>query len=159
VVLALAGLERLGRREGAPLPAASMTPAPGQGCLALEARAGDARVADLAERVTDRAALVRLIAERALTSALEATCRTPIGAHATLGADGDAGVAAGARDDGAALALDTFVGLPDGSAWIRDRVEGDAEAPSELGREAARRLEAAGARDILSAADRVSAHS
>src|SRR5215212_5597223 len=38
IVLAVAGLSRLGRSEGSPLPAGLMTPAPGQGCLALEAR-------------------------------------------------------------------------------------------------------------------------
>jgi hydroxymethylbilane synthase len=140
IVLAYAGLERLGRSEGAPVDPAAMTPAPGQGCLALEARAGDEWTADLAAMITDRDALVRLTAERAVTTALGASCHTPIGAHAAL--DGD---------DPSSLAVSTFVGLPDGRAWIRDRLEGDAEAPSQLGREAARRLDSAGAREILEA--------
>ena len=142
VVLALAGLERLGRREGTPLDPETMTPAPGQGCLALEARADDDRVAELADRVTDREALVRLTAERAVTTELEASCRTPIGVHATLSDYGSP-----------TLTIDTFVGAPNGSAWVRDRVEGESEAPSELGREAARRVLGAGAADILVAAE------
>lgn len=142
VLLALAGLERLGRSEGAPVEPADMTPAPGQGCLALEARVGDEPVAELAARVTDREALVCLTAERAVTVELAATCRTPIGVHAALG-----------TPTPNALTISTFVGLPDGSAWIRDRVRGDAKSPSELGREAARRVRSVGASELLSAAE------
>jgi hydroxymethylbilane synthase len=140
IVLALAGLERLGRSEGVPMAAAEMTPAPGQGCLALEARPDDERTAELADAITDRPALVRLTAERAVTAVLEADCHTPIGVHAEL------------DDNCERLSVATFVGLPDGSAWVRDEVEGDAEAPSELGRLAAEQLLAAGAADILDAA-------
>jgi hydroxymethylbilane synthase len=142
IVLARAGLERLGRAEGRVLGADEMVPAPGQGSLALEARAEDERMAVVAERLTDREALVALTAERAVTTVLEASCRTPIGVHATLDA---------ARGE---LAVETFVGLPDGSAWIRDRVAGDAEEPSALGRAAAERLLSAGAAALLAEAER-----
>lgn len=140
VVLALAGLERLGLRAGEPVDPAVMTPAPGQGCLALEARTGDARVADLAAAVTDADALVALTAERAVTATLEASCDTPIGVHAELAGDPD-GVAE--------LTVASFVGRSDGSAWLRDEVVGDAEAPAELGRLAGERLLSAGAADVL----------
>jgi hydroxymethylbilane synthase len=140
VVLAAAGLARLGRHEGAPVPVADMTPAPGQGCLALEARSDDERISELCARVTDRTALVRLTAERALVTALRATCRTPVGAHAEL------------RDGG--LELSAFIGMPDGGTWIRDTVEGDPEDPSALGAQAAERLVAAGARELLDDAER-----
>jgi hydroxymethylbilane synthase len=142
VVLAQAGLERLGRgAEGARLT--ELVPAPGQGCLALEARADDARVAAAVGALTDRAALARLTAERALVEALGATCRTPIGAHAEL-------------DDGA-LRLTAFAGLPDGSHWIRDVHEGSADDPAGVGRTVAGRLRAAGASDLLDAAERAAA--
>ena len=69
IVLARAGLARLGREgEGAPLP--ELVPAAGQGCLALEARADDAAVAEAAAALTDRDALTALTAERALVTAL-----------------------------------------------------------------------------------------
>jgi hydroxymethylbilane synthase len=139
IVLARAGLERLDRSaEGEPLPA--LVPAPGQGCLALEARAGDASAAAAAAALTDRAALTALTAERALVTALEATCNTPIGAHAEL------------RDG--TLALSAFVGLPDGSHWISDQLDGDPDDPSALGRAVGERLEAAGARALLDDAER-----
>ena len=47
-------------------------------------------------------------------------------------------------DAGGGLRLRAFVGLPDGSAWVRDVVEGPAEEPERLGREVAARLLAAG---------------
>jgi hydroxymethylbilane synthase len=140
VVLALAGLRRLGRDGGAAaLPAAVLTPAPGQGCLALEARRDDARAAELAATVTDRDALVSLTAERALVERLEATCHTPIGAYAEQTADG--------------LLLGAFVGLPDGSSWIRDAAVADPELPAELGAAVGERLAAAGAGELLAAAE------
>ena len=139
IVLAQAGLDRLGRGgEGEPLEA--LVPAPGQGCLALEARADDAATATAAGRLTDRAALIALTAERALVAALDASCHTPIGAHA--------------RDDDGALLLSAFVGLPDGSHWIRDELVGDAAQPAELGTAVAERLAAAGARELLEEAER-----
>ena len=139
IVLAQAGLDRLGRGgEGEPLEA--LVPAPGQGCLALEARADDEATATAARRLTDRAALTALTAERALVTALDASCHTPNGAHA--------------RDDDGALLLSAFVGLPDGSHWIRDELVGDAAQPAELGTAVAERLAAAGARELLEEAER-----
>jgi hydroxymethylbilane synthase len=139
VVLAVAGLKRLGRSEGSPLDATLMTPAPGQGCLALEARRDDERATELAGRLTDQEALVRLTAERAVVERLEATCHTPVAAYASL--------------DGGELSLSAFVGLPDGSTWIRDSLVGDAADPAALGLEVAGRLRAAGARELLDAAE------
>lgn len=141
LVLAAAGLVRLERPEGTPIPEEAITPAPGQGCLALEARAGDQAVGELAGRLTKRRALEALTAERALVAGLEATCHTPVGAHARL--------------DGTALTLDAFAGMPDGSHWIRDRAEGDAGDPAALGLLVAERMLAAGARELLDAAERV----
>lgn len=137
VVLAAAGLERLGRAsEGNPI---DLTPAPGQGCLALEARAEDDKIAELAAQLTDRDSLVWLTAERALVTALDATCRTPVAAYARF-------------EDGA-LVMDAFVGLPDGSVWIRDEMEGDVDEPAELGLQLGERLILAGAQDVLAQAE------
>lgn len=140
IVLASAGLERLGRAgEGSPISSAEMVPAPGQGCLALEARAGDAHPVEVAAALTDREALTRLTAERALVTAIGATCHTPVGAYAEL--------------DGDTLQLSSFVGMPDGSHSVRDQIEGDATGPAELGRAGAERLVAVGARELLEAAE------
>jgi hydroxymethylbilane synthase len=142
IVLACAGLERLGRGDaGAPIDVEHMVPAPGQGCLALEARAGDGDVAEAATALTDHHALTCLTAERGLVHALDASCHTPIGAHAVT-------------TDGA-LRLCAFVGLPDGSQWIRDEREGSASEPAALGAAVGERLLAAGAGELLAEAERV----
>jgi hydroxymethylbilane synthase len=142
VVLAQAGLDRLGRgAEGTRL--VELVPAPGQGCLALEARTDDPRARDAAGALTDHGALACLTAERALVEALGATCRTPIGAHAEL--------------EGGTLRLAAFAGMPDGSHWIRDVDEGPADDPVAVGRAVADRLMAAGAGGLLEAAERAAA--
>jgi len=136
IVLAQAGLERLGRaEEGAPLDAADFIPAAGQGCLALEARADQDAVAAAASGLTDRAALASLTAERAAVRTLEATCHTPIGAHCVHRGEG--------------LRLMVFAGLPDGSQWIRDELDGSLGDPSAVGAAIAERMLAAGAGELL----------
>jgi len=133
IVLAAAGLERLGRAgEGLPIPVAQMTPAPGQGCLALEIRSDDDPTRELVARLADPGATACLAAERDCVAALEATCDTPVGAFAEP--------AAGGR-----LRLTAYAGAPDGSAWIRDELE----AGDDVGRLVAERLLAAGASAIL----------
>jgi hydroxymethylbilane synthase len=136
IVLAKAGLDRLAIDEGAPIGIESMVPAPGQGCLALEARTDDERVRELAAAITDQRALVELTAERAIVAALDATCHTPVGASARL--------------EGERLTLDAFAGMPDGSEWIRDRLEVANDDPASAGRELADRLLSAGVGELLS---------
>jgi hydroxymethylbilane synthase len=126
LVLAAAGLRRLGREAeiGALLDASVFVPAPGQGALAVEGRS-------IPEDLIDADADAALRAERFVVEALAATCDTPVGVH----------------HDG--LALHAFVGMPDGSAWLRDSVTvtgGDA-APLIV-----ERLESMGARDLLARA-------
>src|SRR5947208_15164591 len=84
IVLARAGLQRLGREDalGAVLDPASFVPAPGQGVLALEGRSGDAHAERTARAIGDAQTLTCLLAERAFARELDATCRTPLGAHA-----------------------------------------------------------------------------
>ena len=141
IVLAAAGLRRLGREVEASfaLPGELMTPAAGQGALVLQARVGDEEALDAAAAIGDEAALVELTAERAAVALLEATCATPIGVHATA--------------DGESISIEAFVGLPDGSEWIRDRIEADADAPAAAGALLAERLLGAGAGEILERAE------
>jgi hydroxymethylbilane synthase len=141
IVLAAAGLRRLGRAEEASfsLPAETMTPAAGQGALVLQARRDDTETLETVAAVNEAKALCELTAERAVVALLDATCATPIGVHATV--------------DGKRLEIESFVGLPDGSEWIRDRIEVDAEEPAAAGALLAERLLSAGARDILDRAE------
>ena len=140
IVLASAGLARLGRAGEVSFRFGldEMTPAAGQGCLALEARADDQPTAAAAGGITDRAALVELTAERAAVRALGADCETPVGICARA-AEGE-------------LVLLGYAGLADGSEWVRDRVAGDPDHPAALGESLAERMLAAGAGEILARA-------
>jgi hydroxymethylbilane synthase len=141
LVLARAGLQRLGREQeaGAVLDPARFIPSPGQGALALEGGADDAAVREAVEAITDRDALACLLAERAVARALEASCHTPLGAWARPAGCG-------------CLELRAWVGLPDGSAWVGDGLLGGFYEPEELGRRVAERMVAAGACELLAAA-------
>ena len=141
LVLARAGLQRLGREReaGTVLDATRFVPAPGQGTLALEGRAGDEATRKTVEAITDRDTLACLLAERAVASALDASCNTPLGAHAVPAGCG-------------CLELRAWVGLPDGSAWVKDEMAGGFYDPEELGRRVAQRMLLAGAQELLSAA-------
>jgi hydroxymethylbilane synthase len=141
IVLAAAGLRRLGREAeiGFAIPVEWMVPAPGQGALALQVRADDEESATAVAAVSDESALKELTAERATVAPLGASCDTPIGVHA--------------RVAGKQLELDAFIGLPDGSEWLRDRLEADAADPPSAGAELAERLLGAGARDLLDRAE------
>jgi hydroxymethylbilane synthase len=78
-------------------------------------------------------------AERELVHRLGASCNTPVGAHARL------------LDGGGSLELLGWVGLPDGSTWIRDRLRGIGEG---LGVAVAERMLSIGAADLLARAER-----
>ncbi|HWX44505.1 MAG TPA: hydroxymethylbilane synthase [Solirubrobacteraceae bacterium] len=142
IVLARAGLHRLGREEeiAAVLDPARFVPAPGQGILALEGRAADERTRKAVEAITDAAAFASLRAERALAHTLGASCNTPLGAHAY-----DYGCGC--------LHLRAWVGLPDGSAWVGDELLGGFYDPDALGRRVAERLLSAGAGELLRQAE------
>jgi hydroxymethylbilane synthase len=140
IVVALAGLTRLGRgsEAGAVLDIDRFVPAAGQGLLLLEARTDDERALAAAQAITDAAAHSRLIAERAVVDGLDATCHTPVGAHA--------------RVDGEKLELIAYAGSLDGRDWITDRVAGDVADPATVGQELAERMMTAGAKQILAGA-------
>jgi len=142
IVLAVAGLRRLGRESeiSFAIPAESMTPAAGQGSLVLQIRADDESAVAAVTPLNDETALRELTAERAVVSLLDATCATPIGVRAVVGSE--------------TMSIDAFVGLPNGSEWIRDRVEGPATEPALLGAQLSQRLLATGARDILDRAEK-----
>jgi hydroxymethylbilane synthase len=142
LVLARAGLQRLGREAeaGAVLDPMRFVPSPGQGTLALEGRADDAAAREAVARITDKDAMACLLAERAVASALDASCHTPLGAWATPAGCG-------------CLELRAWVGLPDGSAWVSDALLGGFYDPEELGRKVAERMTAAGAGELLKGAE------
>jgi hydroxymethylbilane synthase len=147
IVLAVAGLRRLERAEeiAFPIPEESMTPAAGQGSLLLQIRNEDENALRLVDPIVDEPALRELTAERTVVALLGAGCASPIGVHGRVDAQNDR------------MRIDAFIGLPDGSEWVRDSVEGDSTEPTVLGAELAQRLIGAGARDLLARADEMAA--
>ena len=137
IVLALAGLRRLGREAEAAglLDAHDFVPAPGQGMLALEVRAGDERAAAAVAQLDHEPSHRRLDCERAVVRRLDASCHTPVGASSEI-------------TDGSLRAF-AYAGLPDGSQWITDGVEGDAGDPAAVGELLAERMLSAGAAELL----------
>ena len=86
VILAVAGLERLGRL-GAITDFLGIDPwptAPGQGALAIEVRDGDEATAKLVRKLDHRTTRITVNAEREVLAKLEAGCSSPIGAHAVI---------------------------------------------------------------------------
>jgi hydroxymethylbilane synthase len=152
IVLAAAGLDRLGRRgeAGGALDGEVFVPAAGQGVIAIQARTGSA-AADVAVAASHARTMACLTAERAAVRELEASCHAPVGIHAEVVTNG--------------LRVRGFAGLPDGSEWVVDEIvwEPGADATGDggvavaaaaaAGSEIARRMLSAGAGDLLRAAE------
>jgi hydroxymethylbilane synthase len=137
-VLALAGLTRLGLLDRVTeiLPTSVMLPAPGQGALGIEARAGDRRTLDLLAVLDDAAVRCAVAAERSFLRRLQGGCSVPAGALATA-------------TDGGRLRLEGVVADPEGGAVFRLALDGDAARPEPLGIRLADDLAASGAGELL----------
>ena len=147
IVVARAGLARLGRLGDVTetLEAVQMLPAPAQGALALECRAGDTGLAALLAGFDDPDSRIAVTAERTLLAELEAGCSAPVGAIAEVVESID--------DDGRVfeeLSLRACVAAVDGSDVIRASGIGDPDRPAELGLSVAAELFELGAREVMS---------
>jgi hydroxymethylbilane synthase len=141
VVLARAGLDRLRRLDAVtevfdPL---QVTPAPGQGALAVECRADDAATLSLVGLLDHPETRAAVTAERALLSALGAGCTAPVGALADVADD----------VDGPELYLRAVVISVDGSRAVRMSTTGAAPDADLLGRRLAESMLADGAVGLL----------
>ncbi len=123
-LLAAAGLKRLGLAEHitAMLPMDEVLPACGQGVVAIECRADDARMRDMLAAIDHQATAQALACERAFLGALDGSCRTPIAGHA--------------RVDGAQLRFDGLLLALDGSEAYAADLSGAAEDAATIGRAA-----------------------
>lgn len=137
VVLALAGLKRLGRADEASelLDPLLILPAPGQGALACECRADDGATAQVLAVLDDTETRSAVTAERSLLATLEAGCSAPVGALAD--------VAIG--DDGDELWLRAVVADVSGTPSIRLSATGSPDDAAAVGEQLAAELLAEGA--------------
>ncbi|MER6014156.1 hydroxymethylbilane synthase [Streptomyces bluensis] len=150
VVLAAAGLSRIGRIDEVTdfLPVDMVLPAPGQGALAIECRAGntaeDAALLAALSELDDPHARGAVTAERSLLAALEAGCSAPVGALADLLADGQI-----VKE----MRLRGVVGTTDGSTLVQLSTTGPVpetyDQAMALGRELAAEMLAKGAAGLM----------
>ena len=128
LVLALCGLERLGRASLASeiLGGEVMLPAVGQGALAVECREADDWVRRLLAPLDEPLGAACVAAERAMLAALDGSCRTPIAGLATI--------------VGERLNLEALLLSPDGRAERRGRIDGMISDAVALGAELGARL-------------------
>ena len=135
LILAGAGLLRLGvvPEHAAPMSLSEMVPAPGQGCLAVQARPSDGATIEVLSALDHAPSRMALETERGLMARLGGGCALPLGAFAEPGPRG--------------VKLLAIALSPDGSRIARTEVDG--ATPEEVAELAALDLSAGGADEIL----------
>jgi hydroxymethylbilane synthase len=113
IVLAAAGIDRLSQQERIDqrLEPEVVTPAPGQGALAVQVRRNDSRILELVSAIDDQEVRLAVEAEREVLRATGGTCRAPVGALASITHDSFSLLVAGVNSDG--------------TGKLVERVEGD----------------------------------
>jgi hydroxymethylbilane synthase len=123
-LLASAGLKRLDIAAGAAIPTEIILPAPGQAVIGMECRTNDTRTQSVLSTVSNEITYNCVMAERAFTRALGATCHSPVAAFCVL-EDGD-------------LRMRAQLFSEDGSEMVEQRAVfdcGDDDTPAALARE------------------------
>ena len=141
ICLAVAGLNRLGLSEHIAeiLDPDWFTPDPGQGALALEIRDGDQRLRDLMIGLNHGPTWYAVLAERAFLRHVGGSCKTPVGAFATLDQPSQPRW----------LTLAGMVASPDGTTILRQSAKKFYGGSEALGHEVADELRAQGAGRLL----------
>ena len=123
-ILAYAGLKRLGMQDLASdlMRLDVFPPAPGQGAICIENRAGDAGVEAMLSAIHDVSTGHSLACERAFLAALDGSCRTPIAGHATI--------------EGGRLSFAGLIITPDGTVCHEIAAEGPAADAERIGAQA-----------------------
>ena len=137
IILAAAGLERLGHsdRISSLIAPTVCLPAVGQGALAIEARTADSEVRSMLDFLNDLPTKQATDAERAFLGLVEGGCQVPIGVHADVTADN--------------INIEAIIASLDGSTVLRDSITGKAANAVSLGRELGNKMLANGGQEIL----------
>lgn len=136
IILAVSGLKRVGLSEELIteyLEPDVCVPSVGQGALAIECREDDHELRELLNHIHDPDTARTVTAERTFLGLLEGSCSVPIGGYAALKGD--------------EIVLTAFVGTTDGKTMLKEVVRGT--EPKTVGTEAAEKLIARGAKDIV----------
>ena len=137
IILARAGVERLKLKKyiSSYISIEEMLPAVGQGALGIEIRKDNKFAEKMVKVLHDENTYCAALAERSLLKALEGGCQVPIGANAVVKPGG--------------LYLDGMVGSLDGTITFRKKIKGKKADAEKLGKQLAKDLVKAGAKEVL----------
>ncbi len=135
VILAYAGVKRMGYEERIAEVLDYFIPAVGQGSLAIEIREDDKNTMELVKALDHRESRIRAECERAFLRELEGGCQVPIGAFAQV--------------RGREVTIKGFISDLEGTKFIEGEKKGDIEEAEKMGKELARELLARGGKEIL----------
>ena len=135
IVLAYAGIKRMGLEERITQVLEDFVPAVGQGSLAIETREDDKRVQDIVRKLNHEESYKGAMCERAFLRELEGGCQVPMGAFAWI--------------EGDKMIIKGFISDLEGERFIEGIEVGDVQEAEDVGKRLAKRLLDNGGREIL----------
>ncbi|AFS82300.1 hydroxymethylbilane synthase [Candidatus Nitrosopumilus sediminis] len=135
IVLAQAGISRLEVDvKYTPLSIDDFSPSPGQGAIAIVARADDSKTISMLKKIEDSNSRLEIEAERALSDYVDSGCRFPLGAYA--------------RSNGSEMTLTVSAFSVDGKQSLHVNKIGKKDDPKSLGKSVGEELRAKGVNDL-----------
>jgi len=135
IVLAYAGVKRMGLSGEISQVLEDFIPAVGQGSLAIETRAEDERVINFVKVLNHEESWLRAVCERAFLRELQGGCQVPIGAYAWI--------------EGDRIKIKGFISDLEGERFLEGYEEGGLQESEEVGKRLAQRLLREGGEEIL----------
>ncbi|HIQ48687.1 MAG TPA: hydroxymethylbilane synthase [Aquifex aeolicus] len=135
IILAYAGVKRMGYLDEVTEILEDFIPAVGQGSLAIEIREGDRKIEELIKPLNHEESYISALCERAFLRELEGGCQVPIGAFAEV-KDGE-------------VKLKAFISDLEAERFIEGQDIGEVQKAEEVGKRLADRLLNMGGREIL----------
>jgi len=135
IVLAQAGISRLGVDvKFFPLSIDDFSPSPGQGAIAIVARADDSQTISMLKKIEDADSRLEIEAERALSDYVDSGCRFPVGAYA--------------KSNGSEMTLTVVAFSVDGKKSLQVIKTGNKQDPKSLGKSAGDELREKGVNEL-----------
>ncbi len=142
ILLARAGLERLGLADKISFifNSAIFIPAPAQGALGIQTRAGDNETNEIIAAIDDKNARTTTAAERKILTTMQCGCHAPVGAYAEI--------------TGGEIQIRAFISDLEGKNFIGREITGPAEDAEKLAEKIANELLLAGGKEILASLEK-----
>ena len=135
IVLAHAGISRLGVDVNfTPLSTDDFSPSPGQGAIAIVARADDLKTIEMLKKIENADSRLEIEAERALSDYVDSGCRFPLGAYA--------------KSNETEMTLTVYAFSVDGKQSLHVTKSGDKNNPKLLGKQVGEELRSKGINDL-----------